>query len=334
MVTFSLIIDFLYQKSMKIIFIILFLIGFGSTSSFAQTYFPFPDSVGIWRETSIFYQQNSNGITFKNIFINGDTIINGDSYNKLYIYSCGQYIISDTYPIPAFDCPIDTSTSIYYGALREVNKRIYFYPDSNFGYYNFCSNSIFNGDFLLFDFNSTIGDTVYYMPFDSSYMVINSIDSILIQGQYRKKYNYSFQSALPDCWGSSNYVEGIGDIYAGLFSHITSYFENGEFLNCFEDNQVTFSNNGGCVTNSLNEFVNENDLKIYPNPTSNKLYVELEHPTRTKVSLFDISGKEVYSSFINQSKSIIDVSSFKSGLYLVKVVNENGSSKSKLINIY
>ena len=330
---------------MKKIVIILFLIS--STSSFAQTYFPFPDSVGVWKQTSSFYQPNGQGDTHYNIFINGDTIIDGTSYNRLYIYSCGQIIIFPPSPIPIFDCPIDTSNSFYYGALREVNKRIYFHPDSLYNYnhfYPFCFTSNWNGqpslneELLLYDFNVNVGDTVFYPFLDSLKMVITSIDSVLIQSDFRKKYNYDLifnwsMSCAPFSVGY-NYVEGIGDIYAGLFSLFIMYFENGEFLNCFEDNQVTFSNNGGCVTTSLKEYVDKNDLKIYPNPTSNKLYVELEHPTRTKVSLFDISGKEVYSSFINQSKSIIDVSSYKSGLYLVKVIDENGISKSKLISIH
>jgi hypothetical protein len=255
-------------------------------------------------------------------------------------------MIPFSYPNPPTGCPIDTSNASYFGSLREINKKVYFRPDSL--YYNndnswssfcFASNWNRNEDLLLYNFNANIGDTIVYPFLDSLSIFITSIDSILIQTNYRKKFNYNISS-----WGNSsscshfgvgyNYVEGIGDISTGLFSLYISYFENAESLNCFEDNQVTFSNNGGCVTTGLKEYVDKNDLKIYPNPTSNKLYVELEHPTRTKVSLFDITGKEVYSTIINQATSTIDVSSFKSGLYLVKVVNENGSSKSKLVSIH
>ena len=131
-----------------------------------------------------------------------------------------------------------------------------------------------------------------------------------------------------------NYVEGIGDINSGLFSLFIWYFENGEYLNCFEDNEVTFSNNGGCITNSLNELSNEPNLKIYPNPSSSKLFIELENPTQTTICLFDINGKEVYSTTINQAITTIDVSSFKRGLYLVKFIDEKGSSKSQVVSIY
>lgn len=329
---------------MRKIFIILLLIG--STSSFAQTYFPFPDSVAVWKQTSVYDQVNTVGFTHYNIFMNGDTIIDSASYKKLYTYSCGQFIIPSSYPIPIFNCPIDTLNSLYYGALREVNKRVYFFPDSSFANnYNFCFTNSFplpsiNYELLLYDFNVSVGDTLIYPYLDSLKMEITSIDSVLIQTVYRKKYNYNliFNWGMPCApFGAGyNYVEGIGDINSGLFSLFIMYFENGEFLNCFEDNQVTFSNNdnGGCVTTSLNELVDENNLKIYPNPTSNQIFIEFEYLTQTKVIVYNISGKEVYSSFINQTKSIIDVSSYKSGLYLVKVIGENGVSKSKLVSIH
>lgn len=332
---------------MKKTLIILLLIG--STSSFAQTYFPFPDSVAVWKQTSVYDQVNTVGFTHYNIFMDGDTIIDSASYKKLYTYSCGQFIIPSSYPIPIFNCPIDTLNSLYYGALREVNKRVYFLPDSLYNYnhfYPFCFTSNWNGqpslneELLLYDFNVAVGDTLIYPFLDSLKMVITSIDSTLIQSVYRKKYNYNliFNWGMPCApFGVGyNYVEGIGDINSGLFSLFIMFFENGEFLNCFEDNQVSFSNNdnGGCITTSLNELVDENNLKIYPNPATNQLFFELDYQAQIKVSMYNISGKEVYSSFINKTKSIIDVSSFKSGLYLVKFIDEKGTTKSQLVSIY
>lgn len=318
-----------------------------STSSNAQTYFPFPDSVGVWRQASTYDQGFSMyELTNYNIFLNGDTIIDSALYSKLYIYSCGTFMIPFSYPNPPTGCPIDTSNASYYGSLREINKRVYFRPDSL--YYNndnswssfcFASNWNRNEDLLLYDFNVNEGDTIVYPFLDSLSIFITSIDSILIQTNYRKKFNYNISS-----WGNSsscshfgvgyNYVEGIGDISSGLFSLYISYFENAESLNCFEDDEVSFSNVSDCMTVGISTIRNNELFELYPNPTSNKLFIELEYPTRTKVIVYNISGKEVYSSFINQSKSTIDISSYKSGLYIVKVINENGTSKSKLISIY
>ncbi|OFY99646.1 MAG: hypothetical protein A3K10_08105 [Bacteroidetes bacterium RIFCSPLOWO2_12_FULL_31_6] len=320
-------------------------------NSFSQTYFPFPDSIGVWKQTSLYYQPNSTGVIHYSIFMNGDTIINGFLYNKLYIYSCGQNIIPDPYPIPTFNCPIDTSNSFYYGALREVNKRVYFHPDSLYNYshwYPFCftsnwsSQPSLNEELLVYDFNVAAGDTLIYPHLDSLKMIITSIDSVLIQSDYRKKYNYNLiynwsMSCVP--FGASyNYVEGIGD-NSGLFSLFIMYFENGEYLSCFEDDEVFYSNPNfnGCSLTSLKEYFNNDDLKIYPNPASSNLFIELSDFNDTfnaQLNIFDISGKEVYSLPIIQSTTKIDVSSLKSGLYLLKITSENGNSISKLLSIH
>lgn len=334
---------------MKKIIVIFLLIC--STSFFAQSYFPFPDSVGIWRQTSTHDQGFSMyELTNYNIFLNGDTIIDNALYSKLYTYSCGTFMIPTSYPNPPFNCPVDTSNAVYYGALRDVNKKIYFLPDSLYNstrMYPFCFTSntgngwpSLNEELLLYDFNVNVGDTVLYETLDSLKMVITSIDSVLIQSNFRKRYNYNLlynwsMQCVPFGAGY-NYVEGIGDIYSGLFSLFIWYFENSENLNCFEDNQIYYSspNSSGCLLSNLKENLFENDLKIYPNPSSSKLFIELENPTPTSIRLFDINGKEIFSTTINQVTSTIDVSSFKRGLYFVKLVDEKGTTKSQLISIY
>lgn len=309
--------------------IILLLIS--STSSFAQTYFPFPDSVGVWKQSTEMNEMTSSSYIYYALFLKGDTLINSNIYKKIFYSQDPNYL--------------DSVNSPYYGALREENKRIYFYPDSSFANnYNFCFTNSFplpsiNYELLLYDFNANIGDTIVYPHLDSLKMAIISVDSVLIQSNYRKKYNYyliqSNSSSQCNPWGAGyNYVEGIGDITSGLFSLYKYYFENAEHLNCFEDDEVSYSNVSDCMTVGINMIRTDELFELYPNPASNKLFIELEYPTRTKVLVYNISGKEVYSSFINQTKSIIDVSSFKSGLYLVKFIDEHGISKSKLISIH
>jgi hypothetical protein len=306
-----------------------------SLNSFSQTYFPFPDSVGVWRIRSENYDGNLTYYSFFDYFLNGDTTINSTLYSKMYL-STGTQII-------------DTLNSGYYGALREFNKKIYFYPDSNMQTGNpqdFCYN--WNGnspnyseDLLLYDFNVGVGDTVHYFHLDSSYIIINSIDSILIQGQYRKRYNHSGLNGISSCgWFSSySYVEGIGNITEGLFHMLRYYFEHGYYLRCFEDENILYSNVGDCSTFGgvrIEEQLDENNLTIYPNPSSSNLTIELidiNTSFKAQVYINDITGKEVYSTSISSTINNIDVSSFKSGLYLLKIVSNNGEVKSSLVSI-
>ncbi|PCJ25516.1 MAG: hypothetical protein COA97_07550 [Flavobacteriales bacterium] len=322
---------------MKKLIPILFLLF--SLNSFSQIYFSFPDSSAVWRiRTDVDDGWTSSIVGYTDYFLNGDTTINSILYTKMYkSFHGGAY-------------NIDTANAFYFGALRESNKRVLFFPDTNMqGPYlgNFCYNWIYpntpnySEELLLYDFNAGVGDTVQYFHLDSSYIIINSIDSVLIQGQYRKRYNYSglYNSGVAcGIYSSFNYVEGIGNIYEGPFNLWTYYFENSDFLRCFEDENVLYTNVGDCSLFGvgIEEQFNENNLKMYPNPVSSNLTIELidfNKSFKAQIYLTDITGKEVYATSINQSINTIDVSSFKSGLYLLKIVSDNGEVKSSLVSI-
>lgn len=316
---------------MKKVLLILFVLF--SINSFSQTYHPFPDSVGVWRQVSTTGDPDFNPPFNRDsysLFLNGDTILNNNTYQKLY-KSESPY-------------NIDTSSAVYIGALREINKKIYFYPDSlglNNSVLWYChlhdspSPLFYNSEALLYDFDVIIGDTVHFHHMDTTFLVINSIDSILIANQYRKKYNY-FYSSTSNCNGQgydNSYVEGIGNINSGLLSLWIFYFENSEQLSCFEDNEIFYSNVPNCETVGIKKEKVASNLKIYPNPTSEKLFIEFSNKAkRVNYSIFDIAGKKVISSILSKSNSI-DVSSLKKGLYLLKLKTESGQLKSTLINI-
>lgn len=65
--------------------------------------------------------------------------------------------------------------------------------------------------------------------------------------------------------------------------------------------------------------VNEisNNLKIFPNPSSGIVYIDLDTQIE-EVSVFDFSGKEVYKQN-NMTDNQIDISSLNDGMYLFKI---------------
>ena len=67
-----------------------------------------------------------------------------------------------------------------------------------------------------------------------------------------------------------------------------------------------------------------NNVIIYPNPTSSFLQIQMNGVIKyaTIYSLLGTKVKEVKTNTIN-------VSSLKSGIYLIRVTNENGQSFSK-----
>ncbi|WP_431106939.1 endonuclease [Winogradskyella poriferorum] len=77
----------------------------------------------------------------------------------------------------------------------------------------------------------------------------------------------------------------------------------------------------------------DNDLdtsSIYPNPVKSKLYINLASNENTIVEIYDILGKRVLKTLINSSDSI-NVQTLKSGVYILKLTQNNSSVSKKLI---
>lgn len=89
-------------------------------------------------------------------------------------------------------------------------------------------------------------------------------------------------------------------------------------------------------SNELNDSIIKEELpvNIYPNPTQDIIYIESSDFLST--GSFDIlitsnSGEIKYAGVINDQKSIFDLKDFASGVYLVKLFNNNKSITYKIV---
>ena len=95
------------------------------------------------------------------------------------------------------------------------------------------------------------------------------------------------------------------------------------------NNQVAIL--GNIITSVENNEINKLDIKAYPNPTSDYVYIRNNSPIR-EVQLFDINGKLIYSNS-NQNELVkIDLMNVNTGTYIVRVV-DNNSVKTTKINV-
>lgn len=79
--------------------------------------------------------------------------------------------------------------------------------------------------------------------------------------------------------------------------------------------------------------ISEERLQAYPNPTADYIRFNLESNLAQKVdyAIFDISGKQILFETLDvQNYLIVDLSGFKSGIYVVKI-NTDKQSFSKTI---
>ena len=84
---------------------------------------------------------------------------------------------------------------------------------------------------------------------------------------------------------------------------------------------------------SLHNFVNitllnENEIKIFPNPTSNMLYVS-NMSGANLISIFDLNGKLVIKEKLSEEQ--INVSSLQKGIYIIKIENKNNIFSHKFV---
>jgi hypothetical protein len=74
------------------------------------------------------------------------------------------------------------------------------------------------------------------------------------------------------------------------------------------------------------------EFSISPNPASSKLNVFLPNNfENANITVFDILGKKVYNRTVNGLTSKIDVSKWNSGVYLVRVSNDNATQTKRFV---
>lgn len=95
----------------------------------------------------------------------------------------------------------------------------------------------------------------------------------------------------------------------------------------------------GCDTNvynylatlSSNEFSFNNEVKIFPNPSNNILFIDNIDKQIQKIEIFDLQGRLLKTIKENKENYQIDISNFSSSTYIVKLSTEKGSQTVKVV---
>jgi len=84
---------------------------------------------------------------------------------------------------------------------------------------------------------------------------------------------------------------------------------------------------------STPEFEIQNtEFTISPNPSKSKLNIAIPHANEDmKLEVFDVLGKRVYKGLITQLESSVNVSNWKSGVYLVRISNDKITQTKRFI---
>ena len=274
----------------------------------SQDYVPFPTENAQWNVLYIgTCEERPPDTTILRYTIHGDTTINDITYKKLCLES-GDTINPKIRGI---------------GGIREANKKIYYNGET----------ITFNTDYkeyLLYDFTKQIGDTIRHNPQGYFYSVVLDIDSVLIDGAYRKRYkvdNHYF-------YHNPDYIiEGIGSVKNGLLGHISDIPTCGYYYwehICFKENgEVKYLNPNfdDCFPSNLLMDANitklETKIKIYPNPIDQNLQIENNTNENLIIKIIDINGRSIIEQSLNGTKTIIQLD-IKPGIYNVLITNKIG----------
>lgn len=285
----------------------------------AQVNFPFPDSAATWVQYWEMMVTQPPLPQFEvmgtsNICLNGaDTVIAGTTFTKAE--QCGAG---------------------YIGALREVSGLVEFVPaDSSQAY-------------VLYDFNSIVGDTVYDvfidggLAFDGSVPFPQLVDyHVTDTGQVEGRRWVRLQQL----WGGPDqiWIEGFGSPY-GLFSqqdpiNVSGYW-SGIWCMSHQDTVWYFSEweidhipGGGCAPQYVGIMERGDlDLQAYPNPTSDRVWVRTQIAPPYSVVVTDQCGRILLAPVeFSAEGAWCDLTELATGMYFLTITNSRLSTTARVL---
>lgn len=192
---------------------------------------------------------------------------------------------------------------------------------------------------LMYDFGLSIGDTIPrggnsgdITIFQDDY-VVTDIDSLLLGGNYYKRFYFDMPSGSLNLLGDDYFIEGIGH-FMGLLHFYDIALDGDHYTHSYARGDsvlFTFPENGPwCDFNvSINELTPpKKTLKIFPNPVNGTLYIDAPEDVQLdQFTIYSISGMKMKTC--NSSCQSIDVSELQDGVYFLELIGKNGFQEVK-----
>lgn len=129
-----------------------------------------------------------------------------------------------------------------------------------------------------------------------------------------------------------NFDMAVADVADGVGrDYIVSWSTNEDiaYKNTSLFGTVTLSNKTVEVGIDRTEIEN---LSVYPNPVNDNLYVTAG-VNISEITVHDITGRVISSSIVNAAKANINVSSLTSGIYILRITDEQGNVSARKIKV-
>jgi hypothetical protein len=81
---------------------------------------------------------------------------------------------------------------------------------------------------------------------------------------------------------------------------------------------------------SVEDMFSEGTIAVYPNPATDKFTIEMSSSVKASIEIFDALGKKVKELQQNGSKSVVDLTGFPKGIYMINIVSEGKLTSKKI----
>lgn len=287
--------------------LLLLMVLLASQHTFAQ-YQPLAADSTLWREGA--YVQGGPGPTWGHLIL-GDTLVNGQSYFKLYRLDFVGYT------------PYTTSQRLI-ALIREAQQKVYLRPTDS----SICSCPP-GVESLIYDFDVANGDSVYTklivpMSTPEPFYVVRDLQ-LYHFGNGRTDYGHEYGGMAP-----------LGDMV------LHGQGRSGGLLKCIRLGNLEYPTLGaffyrgseilqwyfpvGMADKELHSYV-----KVYPNPATERLFVggvsEIQFPLT--VVLHDLQGRRVLEQVldVDAAQQGIALVQLPAGMYVLQISNAQGQYK-------
>jgi len=80
-----------------------------------------------------------------------------------------------------------------------------------------------------------------------------------------------------------------------------------------------------------NELKNKDDIQLYPNPATDRVYVDSKETKKVQMQVYNIIGECVLQRELKGGINEIDMSKLSNGIFMIRIIGENWEAKRKLI---
>lgn len=290
---------------MKTKVILIFLSLLFNLQLFSQDYEPILKEGSFWDIETEYWTTGSK--EFRRVQVDGEIEINNIIYTKLKqvtIQVSDNENNSDEHTFLVDESKFIPITDLY---LRENSdeKKLYIFDNNQ------------NKEFVLCDFNLSIGDTIDNYYGHQAEDISVKITDITVNSNSKKVFHTD---------KGVNFTAGIGKSDNNLMPYIHTIDGFTETVIC----NGNAENQNNCAKVLSTEKNVLSSIKIYPNPVDN--FLSIKNIDDSILKIYSANGSLLKK--INIDKDLkLDVLSFKTGIYILEISNSVGIKRSKLLKL-